>query len=74
LNNIWKWAEFFKKNDLHYKSENTFIKGIRINEKVFVHEDGRNRFAALKALGVKQIPMLVIEGEISERTSVSSII
>jgi hypothetical protein len=74
LNNIWKWTEFFKKNDLHYKSENTFIKGIRINEKVFVHEDGRNRFAALKALGVKQIPMLVIEGEISERTSVSSII
>jgi hypothetical protein len=74
LNSIWKWAEFFKKNDLHYKSENRFIKGIRVGGKIYVHEDGRNRFAALKALGVKQIPMLIIEGEISERTSVSSII
>lgn len=74
LNSIWKWAEFFKKNDLHYKSENRFIKGIRVGGKIWVFEDGRNRFAALKALGVKQIPMLIIEGEISERTPVSSII
>jgi len=74
VDNIWKRVEYFKKNDLHYKSENMFIKGTRVGGKIYVHEDGRNRFAALKALGIKQIPMLVIEGEISEKNSVSSII
>ena len=74
LNSIWTWAEFFKKNDLHYKYEKWFIKGIRVGGKIYVHEDGRNRFAALKALGVKQIPMLIIEGEISKSPAVSSII
>jgi len=74
LENIWKHVQKFKNEDLHFTSESSFIKGIRVNGKIWVFEDGRNRFAALKALGVKQIPMLIIEGEISERTPVSSII
>lgn len=74
LGNIWKHVQKFKNEDLHFTSESSFIKGIIVNGKIWVFEDGRNRFAALKALGVKQIPMLIIEGEISERTPVSSII
>lgn len=74
LGNIWKHVQKFKNEDLHFTSESSFIKGINVNGKIWVSEDGRNRFAALKALGVKQIPMLIIEGQVSERTSVSSII
>ena len=74
LGNIWKLIQKFKNEDLHFTNESSFIKGIRVNGKIWVYEDGRNRFAALKALGVKQIPMLIIEGQISNRPAVSSII
>lgn len=64
LNEIWGRVNYFKNNDLHFISQEKPINAIKIKDELYILEDGKNLFAALKALGVSQIPLLVVEGDV----------
>lgn len=56
---IFEFTQRFQDGSLNLAGRSDPIKVIEIERKYFVDMDGRHRAAALKALGVKEAPMLV---------------
>ena len=61
LERIFQLATEFQNGTRDVVGRGDPIDAIKINGKYYVNSDGRHRTAALKALGVKNVPMLVSE-------------
>lgn len=59
LPRIYQLAKHYSEGSENIAGKNDPIRVIKVNGKFFVETDGRHRTAALKALGVKEVPMLV---------------
>lgn len=59
LENVFKLTQALQEGSTSVIGSNNPIRVDEINGKYFVSADGRHRTAALKALGVKEVPMLV---------------
>ncbi len=51
----------FQRGEMALGGNTEPITAIKIGDKYYVYSDGRHRIAALKALGVDQVPMLVTQ-------------
>lgn len=56
---IYELSQALKEGSASVAGNNQPIKAIEVDGKFFIEADGRHRTAALKALGVKEVPMLV---------------
>lgn len=56
---IFELSQALKEGSASVAGNNQPIKAIEVDGKFFIEADGRHRTAALKALGVKEVPMLV---------------
>lgn len=56
---IFELSQALKEGSASVAGNNKPIKAIEVDGKFFIEADGRHRTAALKALGVKEVPMLV---------------
>lgn len=59
IETIFKFVRGFQDGTIDLLGHNSPIKVIEIDGEYFIEGDGRHRTAALKALGVREVPMLV---------------
>ena len=59
IENIFKFVKGFQDGSIDLLGHNSPIKVIEIDGEYFIEGDGRHRTAALKALGVREVPVLV---------------
>lgn len=59
IGKIFELSQALKEGSASVAGNNQPIKAIEVDGKFFIEADGRHRTAALKALGVKEVPMLV---------------
>lgn len=59
LGKIFELSRALREGSASIEGGNYPIKAVEVDGKFFIESDGRHRTAALKALGVKEVPMLV---------------